>query len=98
MQSASITSLRLRRGASNVVAMRRDGSLAQDLNIACWMSSSNPHGEYRGSRDGFAVVTPTTVLWAGTNDWIVRDEDGTFYPCGGLEARLLQTDPHSQGA
>ena len=98
MQSASITSLRLRRGASNVVAMRRDGSLAQDLNIACWMSRSTPHGEYRGSRDGFAVVTPTAVLWAGTNDWIVRDEDGTFYPCSGLEARLLQTDPHSQGA
>ena len=98
MQSASITSLRLRLGSSYVVAMRRDGSLAQDLNIACWMSRSNPHGEYRGSRDGFAVVTPTTVLWAGTNDWIVRDEDGTFYPCSGLEARLLQTDPHSQGA
>ena len=78
--------------------MRRDGSLAQDLNIACWMSSSNPHGEYHVSRDGFAVLTPTAVLWAGTTDWIVRDEDGTFYPCSGSEDQLQQTDPRPSGA
>ena len=98
MQSARITSWRLRRGASNVVAMRRDGSLAQDLDIACWMSSSNPHGEYRGSRDGFAIVTPAAVLWAGTTDWIVRDEDGTFYPRSGSEDRLPQIDHRPAGA
>ena len=97
MHNTNISLRRLRRGASDVVAMRRDGTLAQDLNIACWMSRSTPHGEYRGSRDGFAVVTPTAVLWAGTTDWIVRDEDGTFSPYGGSEDRA-RIDPCSAGA
>ena len=97
MHNTNISLRRLRRGASDVVAMRRDGTLAQDLNITCWMSRSTPHGEYRGSRDGFAVVTPTAVLWAGTTDWIVRDEDGTFSPYGDSEDRA-RIDPCPAGA
>ena len=83
MRNPSATAQRFSRGSLDVEAMRRDGSLVQDLNIAEWMSRSTPHGEYRGNSAGFAVVTATGVLPVRISDWIVRGKDGRFYTCSG---------------
>ena len=63
-----------------VSAMRRDGTLHRDLEIAQWMERSQPYGEYRAGAGAFVIVTPTGDLLVGPDDWIIRCA-GQFLPC-----------------
>ena len=70
----------LRLLADEISAMKRDGTVHRDLEIAEWMEQSHPYGEYRGGSGTFVVVTPAGDLTVGPDDWIVRCND-QFLPC-----------------
>jgi len=74
-------SARYRITAEHLDAIRRDGTIARDLDIADWMQRSRPHGEYHASTGSFAVrSTRGDAMPVGGTDWVVRI--GTrFVPC-----------------
>jgi hypothetical protein len=58
-----------------IAAIRRNGTLRRDLQIAEWMQRSQPYGEYRATTDAFMIVTPTGDLQTAPYDCVI--------PCAG---------------
>jgi len=56
---------------------------ASGMDIALWVTTSDPETEVRWNSDGSCLLIPTFegIMRADSGDWIIRGVKGEFYPC-----------------
>lgn len=68
----------------DIEALKFDGSLTSAVGISAWVRSCGgkaaPLAPEKGNRYGISVSTPNGVMTASPGDFVVRFDDGEFYP------------------